>query len=192
MFPLVKPKDGTRMDQQLLSLISDEPAPTEAGRPLTRKTEQTIRFVDDARGEIEVSSLTGAQSSLRFVLKPMRELYGPGTGRDSLDPTDETFTPLLLAIEEPIVLGFHENRRLTDAQVSIALDRLCTCPEADVNSDRIAQRIQLNLRLYLSLNDYSRQDVRHALRKVAKSVARHTRLAGPRGYLTFIAEQLRV
>ncbi len=63
-------------------------------------------------------------------------------------------------------------------------------PEAAAAADVLAARIQLSLRLTLSLNDYSRQDVRHALRKVAKSVARHTRLAGPRGYLTFLRRQL--
>ncbi len=38
----------------------------------------------------------------------------------------------------------------------------------------------------LGLNNYSRRDVEQAMRKIGKSVARHTRADGPQGYLYFI------
>jgi hypothetical protein len=82
-------------------------------------------------------------------------------------------------------------RALTDADVSLALDRLGANPEGDPGGDALARRIQRDLRLLLSVNDYSRQDVRAAIRKITRSVARHTRLAGPSGYLTFIQQYVR-
>jgi hypothetical protein len=66
------------------------------------------------------------------------------------------------------------------------LDQLGNEPNSPGN-DPLARRVNSALRLCLSLNDYSRFEVRAALRKVRKSVERHTRLAGPTGYLDFIA-----
>ena len=60
-------------------------------------------------------------------------------------------------------------------------------PDAPADHD-VTRRVQLALRLCLSLNDYSRQEVRTALRRVQRSVKRHTELQGPRGYLNFIVE----
>jgi hypothetical protein len=53
-------------------------------------------------------------------------------------------------------------------------------------ADPLAKQIQFSLRLTLSLNDYSRQEVRQAIRKIAKSVNRHKN--GDRGYLMFVRE----
>jgi hypothetical protein len=61
-------------------------------------------------------------------------------------------------------------------------------PAADCAGDVLCRRIQIALRLCLSLNDYSRQETKLAIRKVTQSVKRHTSLAGPRGYLSFIRE----
>ena len=65
-------------------------------------------------------------------------------------------------------------------------------PEADAGGDPLIEKLQFALRLLLSIQNYSRNDVRSAIRKVAKSVDRHTRLAGPRGYLQFIRGQFRM
>jgi hypothetical protein len=95
---------------------------------------------------------------------------------------------LFLSIEETIVREDQTHARLTDAGVTLTLERLAMNPEGDPGADDLARRLQLELRLQLSLNNYSRQEVRSAIRKIGKSVARHTRLAGPRGYLTFIRQ----
>jgi hypothetical protein len=63
-------------------------------------------------------------------------------------------------------------------------------PEAEAAQDELATAVQLKLRLVLSLNDYSRQDVRQALRKVKQSANRHNRDGGRRGYLDFITQML--
>jgi hypothetical protein len=96
--------------------------------------------------------------------------------------------PLFLAIESSIVRFNQARLSLTDADVTLALNRLGVNPEADPGNDPLARHIQRELQLLLSVSDYSRQDVRSAIRKIAKSVSRHTRLAGPFGYLTFIKD----
>ena len=42
-----------------------------------------------------------------------------------------------------------------------------------------------------SLNDYSRQDVKQAIRRIAKSVQTHTQQSGRRGYLDFIRQYVK-
>jgi len=145
-----------------------------------------IRIVDPERGEIEVEMSEGPR---RHVLKPLPELFGKGHGVSSVDPQDERFMPLLLCIEESIVEHYEQDPDLTDGRVSLALSRLILQPGGDPGDDALCRLLQLDLRLLLSLNDYSRQEVRWALRKIDKSVRRHSRADGPRGYLDFIRDQ---
>lgn len=109
---------------------------------------------------------------------------------ESVDFKEETFYPLLLAIEECFLKGMCALAITTDSQILAALDRLCMTPEADVAADDIAFRLQFDVRVALCLNDYSRNDVRHALKKVRQSATRHNKRGGPRGYATFILETL--
>jgi hypothetical protein len=95
-----------------------------------------------------------------------------------------------MAIEQEVVRCYRTDSSLTDGAVGLALDLLTTNPEDNVQHDSLAHRIQLELRLLLSLNDYSRDEVRKALRKVRKSVYRHTRHDGRRGYLDFLCDYL--
>ena len=81
---------------------------------------------------------------------------------------------------------------MTDARVSLALDKLGMSPEGEAGTDVLAKYLQFKLRMVLSMNDYSRNEVKAAIKKIGKSVERHTKLAGPRGYLTFIRQQLRM
>ncbi len=96
-----------------------------------------------------------------------------------------------MSIEEVFVDAAANDPQLADGAVLAALNRLCLSPDGDVTADGLAREVQFALRVTLSLNDYSRADVRRCLRKVKQSVARHTSLAGPLGYLTFIRQQLR-
>ncbi|NNM88913.1 MAG: hypothetical protein HKL95_10395 [Phycisphaerae bacterium] len=122
------------------------------------------------------------------VLKPLAELYGKGVEAPTLDPASPEYMPLCLAIEESILSCERETPDLTDTRVLLALERLAIKPEADTHPDDVASDIQNALRMCLSLENYSRRDVQRALRKIAKSVQRHTRADGPYGYLRFIAK----
>lgn len=152
--------------------------------------EQILRLADRGGDAVELLANANATSGERVPLKPLAELYGAGTGKASVDLRDDEFLALLMAIEESIVRHDRGARGLTDGTVIGSLDRLCMTPEADVRNDPLALDIQASLRLTLSLNDFSRQDVKHALRKVKQSVNRHNKLSGTRGYLTIIREQL--
>ena len=146
----------------------------------------SVRIVDPERGEIEVETPEGPR---RHVLKPLPELFGKGHGVSSPEPQDERFMPLLLRIEESIVEHYEQDPDLTDGRVSLALSRLILQPGREPGDDALCWHLQLDLRLLLSLNDYSRQEVRWALRKIDKSVRRHSRADGRRGYLEFIYGQ---
>ena len=172
------------MDEQLKALME---------RNSTDETGQvTIGIVDEFAGVVEVLRNEDDASLLRHTLKPLAELYGRGTPGQRVDPQSGPFMPLFFTIEETIVKYDHDDSSLTDGQVMLVLDKLGMSPECDVRDDRLARRIQVNLRANLSLNDYSRDEVRQAIRKIRKSVDRHTRLGGRRGYLDFIREYLRV
>jgi hypothetical protein len=122
--------------------------------------------------------------------KPLPELYGKGTGFPSVDEFNPVFQPLLEGIEIAIVEYNEEHESdLMDADVDLALDRLTLNPEANVSDCQLALFVQNELRLILSENDYSRDEVKQALRKVLRSVQRHTKIAGVNGYLKFIRQQ---
>lgn len=146
--------------------------------------------------EIQLSDVTPGLVSFgdgdkrqEYMLKPLKELYGIGNGTEAVDPESDTFMPLFLAIEETIAGFDADTRRLTDAEVALALGTLSLSPEA-ASADPLIQEIQLSLRLTVSLNNYSRQEVRQAIRRIARSVQRHTESGRGRAYLDFIEQFL--
>jgi hypothetical protein len=150
----------------------------------------SVRFLDRASGKIEVSGLASPFSVLRYVLAPLQELYGRGTGEQSPDPTSEALAPLLLVIQQAIVEAFEDDPRLHDARVARALARLQRCLEGNFAVFGLTAAIQAALRLTLSLNDYSRQDVLAALNEIAQNVAVQSNLAGPQGYVQYLQQYL--
>jgi hypothetical protein len=167
------------MDQELLNLI--EPTGLLAGLKKPALPEE----VDIARGEV---ILKGAHGPRPYKLKPLEDLYGSGNDVATVDPMDNRFMPLFLAIEEAIAQYYRrEAPSLTDGSTALVVDQLGMGPESP-SADPLASRIQFALRLCLSLSNYSRQEVKAALKKIGKSVDRHTRAGGPRGYLKFIAD----
>jgi len=165
------------MDQAIIDLLRS--------RSGTKKLE-----LNHANGTVSLVSETGELGE-PLAIKPLPALYGTGTGLDSVEFKDDRFTPLLLCIEEAILDAYKAHpSSLTDGIVLSSLDRLCMSPEANLQNDPLGNIIQFAIRLTLSLNDFSRQDVRLCLRKVKQSAARHNKLAGTRGYLDFIKEQL--
>jgi len=173
------------MDHELIELmgpLSDEP---------TIGYEETgvgLEVLDPVAGDIAIHTATG---TTQYRLKPLGDLFGEGVDARTLDFEDERYMPLLLGIEESILRFYEQDRRLSDARVSRALSDLAMHLDRPPGPEPLRQRLRTDLRLVLSLNDYSRRDVRRALRKIRKSVRRHTQVDGPRGYLDFIRAQFR-
>ena len=156
-------------------------------QPGKGKTSRGLLIREDYSGEIEVDAPDGPRM---YTLKPLSELYGNGTGDGFVDPQDERFMPLMLPIEEEIARCYAENPGLTDGAVLLALKPLAMSPESPA-ADEVGRRVQVALRLALSLNDYSRQEVRQALRHVTRSIERHSKSEGRRGYLDFVSRFFR-
>ena len=151
-------------------------------------SDSTALKIDPAHGIVIIGQ--GADA-VPYPLKPLTQLYGPGLNRPTIDPQDEAYAPLLHAIESEMVRHDNAQTRLTDGDLTIALSLLSMSPEADVHPNILAHKIQFDLRLLLSLTDYSRQDVKQAIRRIARSVQTHTEHAGRRGYLDFIREYVK-
>lgn len=169
------------MDQELFELLKPEGALAKLHLSKSLKP----HHLDLQAGEVIVDA---AGQERRYALKPLSELYGAGHNVDVIDPEDDRFMPLFFAIEEAIVRHWEQDDpRLTDGAVALVLNQLGMDPQS-ATQDALARRIQVQLRLCLSMNDYSRQEVKAAIKKVGKSVDRHTRAAGPRGYLSFVRQ----
>jgi len=166
------------MDQNLVDLLKA----AEVISPNQKEAKMKI----GRDGVVEVETPDGPKKA---TLKPLAELYGPGRNAD-VDPESDAFMPLFMAIEGAIVKEWRFAPALTDAQVASTLDRLGLKPESAPGADELAASLLLELRLLLSLNNYSRQEVRTAIRRVSRSVARHTQVGGPRGYLEFIRKYI--
>lgn len=171
------------MDPELIALMG---LGREAGTAAGDAGEVSL-LVDPGEGSVSLDTPDGRR---RHLLKPLSALYGKGHYTSPPDPEDEGFLPLLMCIEDIIARRDREVSNLTDGQVALALSRLLTKLDGDPGDNVLTLYIQTNLRLQLSMNDYSRQEVIWALRRVARSVDRHRRAAGVRGYLDFIQKFL--
>jgi len=171
------------MDQALIDLFATAGIP---GGSQEGSSEAAFRFVNEETGEIEINGAGGVK---KYTLKPLADLFGKGYGESTIDWKDQRYMPLLLSIEEEIMNHDDAAHDLTDGLVSLTLDRMAANPATAPGSDLLCRRIQLGLRVLLSLNDYSKQEVKQAIRKIAKSVTLHTWHGGIRGYLDFIREQ---
>ncbi len=172
------------MDSEITSLFDSLAENMEPGK---FTTVAKLGIVDESTGELEI--IIGDVAHRRFV-KPLKDLYGPGVNAPTVDVTSEEYRPLLMEIERSITEFDRRRSRLTDGAVSSTLNRMGINPDADPGKDELGQKLQMDLRVLLSLNDYSRQDVIQTIRKINKSVARHTRADGPRGYLDFISKYI--
>jgi hypothetical protein len=123
--------------------------------------------------------------------KQLDDLFSQGTGSENVDPGDPKFMPLFLGIEEAIQFEYRENRGLTDGTVRLALSELTMNPAA-TTGDSLANKVQGKLRQVLAVNEYTRSEVKAAVRKILKSVDRHNKSGGPRGYLEFVREFMRM
>jgi len=166
------------MDQQFLELLG----PLEDKSPSVLASK--VRFKDEDSSEVQINGADGARE---YRLRALDDLFGKGRGSETINIQDERFHPLLMTIEHAIVEHFEQNPAMTDGQVSLTLRSLGMNPAAN-STDPLSRRIERDLRVFLSVHDWSRQEVKLGLRKVLQSVERHTKLAGVRGYLSFIVK----
>src|SRR5690348_11151742 len=105
------------MDSELLKKLDVH------GGPDDKPGTNSLLNLDESSGLIEVGG-----SDERYALKPLSELYGRGVGADTVDPQDQRFMPLFLAIEETIAGYYEQNPSLTDGAVELMLDRMAMDP----------------------------------------------------------------
>ncbi|MHB1347347.1 MAG: hypothetical protein ACYCXK_07645 [Candidatus Humimicrobiaceae bacterium] len=121
-------------------------------------------------------------------MKELSKLYAPEQSLSlDIDWDDDYYISLLNTIEGTIRHIDDSNTGLTDTKVIFSLEELVSRPELKSN-DIIIKEINQQLRFQLSISDYTRSEVRRALRKVLKSANRHNRTSGIRGYLDFIIQ----
>jgi hypothetical protein len=140
-----------------------------------------LDFSKEEKGLIKLSS---GNEDVSFKLKELNTLYNENIKDDS----HEHVLPLLMAIETAIRNFDLNQEKITDARVINILEKLSMKPEME-SSDTLMTLISLQIRLQLSLGDYSRANVRHAFRKISKSASLHNE-SGTRGYLDFIHKVL--
>jgi len=145
----------------------------------------SIWFHEHEDGLVRMKSEKG---ELVYKLKPLPELFSGGkSGMATISWKDGNSLNLLHAIESAIKNVYLADPELTDSSVMLSLDKLSMKPET-VSPDAVIRAINLQLRLALSTGDFSRDEVKAAVRKILASVKRHKAIAGIRGYLNFIVE----
>lgn len=95
---------------------------------------------------------------------------------------------MFASIEEEIAHHDRRVRNLTDSHVLLTLERMSMDPAAEPGQDDLCLHLQFRLRSVLSGLNYSRQEIKTAIRTIARSVQRHKDIDGVRGYLDFIDE----
>lgn len=145
--------------------------------------DNAISFSEEEDGLVRI---TGPKGAVEHRLKPLSDLFASGAA----DPAvmrweDPRYLSLLFSIEGAIKRAYLSNPELVDSSVMLALDQIAMKPEA-ASSDALIREITRQLRVTLSMDDYSRDEVKKAARKILASVKRHRAAAGPWGYLDFI------
>lgn len=144
-------------------------------------------FSKDEDGLIKISSNSG---SFIYKLKPLNELFSPESSENKeINRNLSYYMPLLYSIERAIQNIYLDNPELTDSSIILALENLALKPEM-MSNDSVLKAINIELRLQLSVSDYSRNEVKKAIRKILNSAIRHNKVGGMRGYLNFISENL--
>ena len=160
-------------------------------KELDDKSEQSefaISFHEQEDGLVKVTSSNG---EFVYKLKQLQDLYTPGgLSIEVIHWKDSRNIQLLHNIEGAIRRTYEADPELTDSSVMLALDAMSMKPEQRVSNSPIVKEINNSLRLLLSTENYSRDEVKKAIRKVLASVKRHRDAGGIRGYLEFILEQV--
>ncbi|GJQ24640.1 MAG: hypothetical protein HRU72_02940 [Planctomycetia bacterium] len=145
-----------------------------------------LSFSNEGEGLVKIET---AKGGFVYKLKQLNELFSPGNDKTPVIVwKDQRYMPLLYTIERAIKKVYEEcSYRLTDSDVIPALKALAVKSES-VSKNSISKSINQELRLQLSTNDFSRQEVKMAIRRILNSAERHNKHRGLRGYLDFIVK----
>lgn len=157
---------------------------------IDEKSDRSVFSVSFSKNEDGLINISSSKGSFIYRLKPLNELFSPeGTENIEINWEDKDYMTLLYTIEKTILNVYKENPELTDSSVILALENLALKPEFN-NNDIVVKAINHDLRLQLSMSDYSRSDVKKAIRKILNSAKRYNKFEGMRGYLNFILEHI--
>lgn len=163
------------MDQELVDRIVAAGGDIGKGVPM--------ELLDTETGEFEIPTPSGP---FRYILKPLQDLYGKGYGGPSVKPEDPHYKQLFLTIEQTIAEWDRRNANMRDSRVLLTLEAMSMNPAMACNDNELCRSLQVRLRGLLSGLDYSRTEIKTAIRTIARSVQRHKDTDGIRGYLDFI------
>lgn len=140
-----------------------------------------MTFLLQQGAELPASDQLQLKNGETLPLQPFNTLYTEVSQPD----LEARLVALCMATEFAIAFADHASEHsLQDPEVIVCLEQLALKPEASLKG--LGARIQGYLRLELSLADYSRSDLRNALRRCLRSAQRHHKSEGARGYLAFI------
>jgi hypothetical protein len=150
----------------------------------SRRAEYAVFSSNEEKGLIKIESSKG---DFTHKLKPLNELFSQKNSKiTEISWEDRYYLNLLYAIERAIKRICESTQyRITDSDVISVLETLAMKPET-VNNNFVLKEINQGLRLKLSMNDYSRHEVKMAIRKILNSAKSHNKQGGLRGYLGFI------
>jgi len=113
-----------------------------------------------------------------------------GSGFDFIDDSNrELFYPLLMAIEETVVLYFRENQNMKDMEIVESLKKIRdNLFDKSFEFNQLEQQIIRKIKRILFLNCYNKKDVLLSVSNILNSAKRHRAAGGARGYLTFIVK----
>lgn len=130
--------------------------------------------------------ITTDKGELVYQFKPIAELY---VEEESRKNPEEELLSLLYQIEKAIKEYDMSNGGVTDSSVIMALEKLSMKPEAPVR-DEFTKRVTDYIRMFMSMNNLSRNQLRQGINRILRSARRHNKLDGIRGYLNFIRENV--
>jgi hypothetical protein len=170
------------MDEAFQKLIGEQDTVFRLGTNTFFRHEGTQTIFEYVREE---------NQRIEYTFKDWEQLYSGSQEFDyqSTDWNDDRYLPLLMNIESAITAVYRTDPALKDKQVIAVLERLATKPEMSL-ANPLTVSIQDNLRLTLSLYNFSRREVLGALKRVLKSAKRHHKLDGSRGYLDFVKDYI--
>ncbi|MDN3514227.1 MAG: hypothetical protein NG747_07490 [Candidatus Brocadia sp.] len=154
----------------------------------SNQMEFTLSFSNEEDGLVRIASVKG---SFVYKLKQLNELFSTENDKVTvIDWKDQHYMLLLYTIEQAVKKVYEEDyARLTDADIIPVLKTLAVKPES-VSKNIISKSINQKLRFQLSIKNYSRQEVKMAIRKILTSAERLNKQGGLRGYLDFILEHV--
>ncbi len=101
---------------------------------------------------------------------------------------EDTYLPLLLAIEKEIKGAYDSKPRMRDIDALRAVQEAKRLlKQGKTKQSNLAGSIVMSLQQVIKVNGYSPEEAEMCLSHIAASIRRHRRVDGSRGYLDFIS-----